>query len=213
MIRILDLALSITALLVLLPLFLPIILILKFTGEGEIFYAQERIGKNNKTFRLIKFATMLKNSPNMKGGTITISEDPRILPFGRLLRKTKINELPQLINVLSGDMSLIGPRPMVRKNFGYYSPYGQKIISSVRPGLSGIGSIIYRNEEELLNKNSDRELFYKQKIAPHKENLEIWFVKKYSLKLYLLAIFATILVILYKKSDLINRIYTDLPRE
>ena len=213
MIRTLDIELSMMALLLLLPILLPIILILKITGEGEIFYAQERLGKNKKTIKLLKFATMLKDSPSMEGGTITISKDPRILPFGHFLRKTKINELPQLLNVVVGDMSLIGPRPMVRKNFEYYTSYGQNIISSVRPGLSGVGSIIYRNEEELLSNTNDRELFYKQKIAPHKEELEIWFVKNYGLKLYLIAIFATIFVILREKAEMLSKLYSDLPKK
>ena len=213
MIRLLDITLSIIALLVLLPWCLPIMIILKFTGEGEIFYAQERIGKNSKKFKLLKFATMLKNSSSMEGGTITVSEDPRILPFGRLLRKTKINELPQLINVLSGDMSLIGPRPMVEKNFSYYTKSQQLIIRKLQPGLSGVGSIAFRNEEELLKNVEDREHYYRTRIAPYKAELEIWFYDRRSLGLYFACIMATIVSILIPRFNLLHAIYPDLPSD
>ena len=111
MIRIFDIVFSLAALIVLCPLLLPIALILRFTGEGEVFYVQERIGSHERPFGLFKFATMLKNSPHMGTGTITVRNDPRVLPFGRILRKTKINELPQLLNVLIGN-DVIGPRPL-----------------------------------------------------------------------------------------------------
>ena len=104
MTRITDLFLSLIAILILLPVFLPVILILRVTGEGEIFYKQLRIGHNNQTFYVLKFATMLKNSPNLGTGTITVKDDARVLPFGKLLRKTKINELPQLFNIFLGEM-------------------------------------------------------------------------------------------------------------
>ena len=211
MIRILDITLSISALFVLFPLLLPIIIILKLTGEGEIFYVQDRIGKNSKEFRLLKFATMLKNSPNMKGGTITVAKDPRVLPFGYFLRKTKINELPQLINVFVGDMSLIGPRPMVKKNFEYYSPEARKIISSVRPGLSGVGSVVFRNEEDLLKNVKNRDHFYQSEIAPYKAKLEVWFTNNFSLTLYLACIIATIVAILFPKTNLLSLFYPSLP--
>ena len=111
--RFIDLCFSSLGLIILLPLFLAVAILLKFTGEGDIFYLQERIGLNGKTFFIIKFATMLRNSPNIGSGTITSKNDSRILPVGKILRKTKINELPQLLNVLFGDMSIIGPRPHV----------------------------------------------------------------------------------------------------
>ena len=106
--RFLDIILSSIAIIILSPLLVPVMIILKLTGEGHIFYHQKRIGKNGELFNLYKFATMFKDSPNMTGGNITAKDDPRILPFGKFLRKHKINELPQIINVLLGDMSLIG---------------------------------------------------------------------------------------------------------
>ena len=114
--RFFDVFLSSIALIFLSPLLLPIIIILKLTGEGEVFFMQERIGRNGRLFKLIKFATMLKNSPNLGTGTVTMKHDPRILPVGKFLRKTKINELPQLLNILLGDMSVVGPRLLQLKH-------------------------------------------------------------------------------------------------
>ena len=108
--RTLDVVLSFLALVVLAPFLLPVVVILRFTGEGEVFYIQERAGRGGNSFGLYKFATMLKNSPNIGAGEITVREDPRVLPFGQFLRKTKLNELPQLWNIFIGDMSVVGPR-------------------------------------------------------------------------------------------------------
>ena len=147
MIRFFDVLLSAIALFILLPLFLPITILLKSTGEGEVFFLQERIGKDGKKFMLFKFATMLKNSPNIGTATVTMKNDPRVLPVGRFLRKTKINELPQLLNIFFGDMSVIGPRPLTSEAFESYSDNTKYLIKKVRPGLSGIGSIVFRAEE------------------------------------------------------------------
>jgi lipopolysaccharide/colanic/teichoic acid biosynthesis glycosyltransferase len=185
MIRLLDIFFSVTALLFLSPLFILCVAVLAFTGEKEIFYAQERVGLKQNTFDLLKFATMLKNSPNMGLGTITIKDDPRVLPFGRLLRKTKFNEIPQLINIIRGDMSIIGPRPLTSENFHFYDKHAQIIISSVKPGLSGVGSIVFRNEEELLTNLSDPKKMYKEVISKEKQRLEIWFVKNRCVSVYL----------------------------
>ena len=169
MIRIFDIVLSLAALIILCPILLPIALILRFTGEGEVFYVQERIGSNQRPFGLFKFATMLKNSPNIGTGTITVSNDSRVLPVGRVLRKTKINELPQLLNVLIGEMSIIGPRPLTQNHFAHYAPEAREIISSVRPGLSGVGSIVFRDEERLLSDKEDPKNYYRTE-----ENLAIY---------------------------------------
>jgi lipopolysaccharide/colanic/teichoic acid biosynthesis glycosyltransferase len=211
MIRLLDVVLSVIAILIFSPILLPIIFLLKVTGEGEVFYRQERIGKNQKPFQLLKFATMLKNSPSMAGGTITIADDPRILPLGRILRKTKINELPQLLNVLIGDMSLIGPRPMVKNNFDYYDEKDKEIIASVRPGLSGIGSIIFRDEETILGNIANREEFYRLSIAPYKAELEKWFVSNYSMRVYFILIIATIFVVIKPNTKFVFRIFSTIP--
>ena len=148
--RFLDILLSGIAIVILSPLLVPVMLILKCTGEHYIFYGQDRIGYRNKHFKILKFATMLLNSPNMAGGMYTTKNDPRVLPFGRFLRKTKINELPQIFNIFLGDMSIVGPRPLVDKTFAPYSDEVKAKIYNVKPGLTGIGSIVFRDEEALL---------------------------------------------------------------
>ena len=129
--RFLDITFSLLALICLLPFLLPIALALKFTGEGEILFSQKRVGKNGKLFNLFKFATMLKNSPNLGSGTVTLKDDPRVLPFGGFLRKTKINELSQLINILRGDMSIVGPRPQTPRCFDVFPLEYQNTIKKV----------------------------------------------------------------------------------
>ena len=212
--RLLDVVVSLAGLLILLPIFIPIFIALKLSGEGEIFYLQERVGINNKKFKIFKFATMLKNSENMGSGIYTAQNDPRILPIGGFLRKTKINELPQIINILIGDISLVGPRPLIRRTFELYSEEDQKIISSIKPGLTGIGSIIFRNEEELLlNADSTNvEEFYERNITPYKAELEKWYVSKRSFINDMLIIILTIWVVFFKKSQLIWSIFKDLPK-
>jgi lipopolysaccharide/colanic/teichoic acid biosynthesis glycosyltransferase len=210
MIRVLDILLSGFGIILLAPLLIPVILILKFTGEGEVLYSQLRIGLNGESFNLFKFATMLKNSPNLDSGTITISNDRRILPFGKFLRASKINELPQLINVFIGDMSLIGPRPLTPPVFAIYPPSVRAELATVRPGLSGIGSIVFRHEESIL-KDSDTINYYKLVLAPYKGELEEWYVKNRSLQIYVTAILLTLLTVLMSKSSLIWRVYPTLP--
>ena len=212
MIRIFDIVLSLAALIILCPLLLPIALILRFTGEGEVFYIQERIGANEQPFGLFKFATMLKNSPQIGTGTITVRNDPRVLPVGRILRKTKINELPQLLNVLIGDMSVIGPRPLTQNHFIHYAPEMRKTIGSVRPGLSGVGSIVFRDEERLLSDKEDPANYYRTEIAPHKALLEVWFVENRGLWLYLKCIVLTFWVVINSSSNVASAVFKDLPQ-
>lgn len=212
MIRIFDIVLSLAALIILCPLLLPVALILRFTGEGEVFYIQERIGSDEQPFGLFKFATMLKNSPQIGTGTITVRNDPRVLPVGRILRKTKINELPQLLNVLIGDMSVIGPRPLTQNHFMHYAPEMRKTIGSVRPGLSGVGSIVFRDEERLLSDKEDPKNYYRTEIAPHKALLEVWFVENRDLWLYLKCIVLTIWVVINSSSNVASAVFKDLPQ-
>lgn len=209
--RLLDILLSGLALLVLSPLLVPIVIFLRITGEGEVFYFQERMGREGKPFKLYKFATMLKNSPNMSTGTITIKNDPRILPAGKFLRKTKINELPQLLNIFFGDMSVIGPRPLTIQTFSSYSINIQGIVKQVRPGLSGIGSIIFRGEEDILAGEYGSLDFYNKVIAPYKGSLEEWYVKNRSLRTYFTAIFITSWVVAFPKSTLAWRAFSGIP--
>ena len=199
------------ALLVLLPLLLPVALMLRLTGEGEIFYHQDRVGKEGRLFKLYKFATMLKDSPNMGTGTVTIKADPRILPFGRILRKTKVNELPQLINILKGDMSVVGPRPQAQRCFDAFPLSTQKSIIQIRPGLSGIGSIIFRSEEDILAESDDTLFFYDKVVAPYKGQVEEWYVENRSIIVYFFVILTTLWVVLFSKSDLVWKVFRGLP--
>jgi lipopolysaccharide/colanic/teichoic acid biosynthesis glycosyltransferase len=209
--RFFDVVFSGLALLTLLPLLLPIILLLKLSGEGEVFFLQKRIVKDGRVFKLFKFATMLKDSPNIGTGTVTMKGDPRILPVGKFLRKTKINELPQLLNVLLGDMSLIGPRPLTVQTFSYYPESVQTAIKRVRPGLSGVGSIIFRGEEEIMYGASASVDFYENVIAPYKGALEEWFVTNKGLYVYFLLIIMTVWIVLVPNSRMCWRMFPSLP--
>ncbi len=210
--RLLDVVLSLVGLAVLSPLSIPVAIILKLTGEHYIFYKHKRIGRHGKPFDMLKFATMLKDSPNMGTGDITIPNDPRTLPFGRILRKTKINELPQLINVLRGDMSLIGPRPVTPKQFAYYNDTVKRAVGRVRPGLSGIGSLVFRDEEAMMTNSSlSPDEFYRRLIVPYKGDLEIWYVEHQSVWLDLLLIALTVWAVLFPSSTRYRGLLTDLP--
>lgn len=209
--RFFDILFSTLGLLFFLPLLLIIILVLKFSGEREVFFFQKRIGKNGKEFSLLKFATMLKDSPNLGTGTVTVKNDPRILPIGKFLRKTKINELPQLANVICGDMSLVGPRPQTLQNFNLYPIKTQQIIKKVRPGLSGIGSIIFRSEEDIMFDTSTSLDFYEKVIQPYKGSLEEWFAVNKGLYTYFITIFITFWVILAPRTKIQWVLFKKLP--
>ena len=212
--RLLDIITSLLALIILAPLLLPIVIILRFSAEGYVFYFQDRIGKNRVSFKIIKFATMLKDSPNLASGSITLSGDWRVTKPGKFLRKTKINELPQIINILKGDISLVGPRPLVEKTFSAYSEKIQSSIYNVKPGLTGIGSIIFRDEESIISaiKDEDPHEFYKRVIAPYKGELEMWYQSNCSFLLDLQLIFMTAWVILVPTSKLYEKWFKDLPK-
>ena len=213
--RILDILLSVFTLLFLLPLFIPIVLILLLTGEGKVFYLQNRVGYKNKNFKIIKFATMLSNSPDIGSGSLTLKNDPRVLPFGSFLRKTKINELPQILNIIIGDLSIVGPRPQMQVDFEKYSDDVQKKIYNDRPGLTGIGSIIFRDEESLISaasENEDPHDFYKRVIAPYKGELEMWYQSHRSLFLDFQLIFITAWVIVAPETRLYEKWFKDLPK-
>ena len=214
--RFFDILTSGIAILFLSPLLVPVIIGLRLTGEGYVWYKQERLGYKNKPFLIWKFATMLKNSANMPGGYITVKKDPRLTPMGDFLRKSKINELPQLFNIFFGHMSVVGPRPVMRVSFEAYPNEVQKVIYNVKPGLTGIGSIIFRDEEELITdvKNNGGDLwdFYKGKIYPFKGQLEIWYQNNKSFMLDLKLIFLTAWVILAPTSKLYEKWFKDLPK-
>ena len=213
--RIIDILLSTLALLILVPLFIPIVIVLLLTGEHKVFYSQTRVGYKNQNFKILKFATMLSNSANMGSGSLTLKNDPRVLPFGSFLRKTKINELPQILNIIIGDLSIVGPRPQMQVDFEKYSDDVQGKIYNVRPGLTGIGSIIFRDEESLISVASEDENphdFYKRVIAPYKGELEMWYQEKRSLILDFQLIFMTAWAIVSPETRLYEKWFKDLPK-
>lgn len=208
--RLIDIFLTLIVLMFLFPILIIISFILLITGENQIIYFQKRIGINLKPFQIWKFTTMLKNSEKMGNGLLTISNDPRVLPFGKFLRKTKINELPQLINIIKGDMSIVGPRPLI------YNPYplgvGKKIYTN-KPGLTGIGSVIFRDEEELISKTKiNKKDFYDNYICPYKGELELWYYNNISFITDIKLIYYTAWVILFPASNLHNKIFKNLPK-
>lgn len=208
--RIADIVISTTVLAICSPLLLPIAVFLRLTGEGEVFYLQQRIGRRGRPFRMVKFATMLKSSPNLVGGDITLNNDPRVLPAGRILRKTKINELPQLWNVLIGDMSLIGPRPLTPRIYARFPDTYKEAIAPLRPGLSGIGSVVFRDEERLLGKVADSDHMYYKVITPYKAALEEWYAEHSSVGVDLKLIVLTLAAVLNPDLDVV-RFFRDLP--
>jgi lipopolysaccharide/colanic/teichoic acid biosynthesis glycosyltransferase len=211
--RFFDICISIIVLLILSPLLLPIAFALRLTGEGYIFYRQRRIGFKNQYFDILKFATMLKNSPNMGTGSITLRNDPRLLPMGKFLRKTKINELPQIINVLIGNMSWVGPRPLVDRTFNAYPNDIRNKVYLSKPGITGIGSVIFRDEEELIsNAKLPPHEFYEQTIAPYKGELEIWYNRHKNFWVDFLILFLTAWVVIFPKSRLMYKVFRDLPK-
>jgi len=209
--RIFDILFSGLALFVLSPFLVPIVIILRCSGEGEIFFLQERVGKNGEMFKLYKFVTMLKDSSNIGTGTVTMKDDARVLPVGKFLRKTKINELPQLLNIFFGDMSVIGPRPLTAQTFASYLDSTQDVIIQVRPGLSGVGSIIFRGEEEIMHGATASVEFYDNVIAPYKGALEEWFVSNKALYIYFIAIFMTVWAVLIPRTKIAWKMFKDLP--
>ena len=209
--RVLDILFSGLAVCLLLPLFIPVTLLLRFTGEGEVFFSQIRVVKDGKLFKLLKFATMLKDSPSIGSGTVTLKDDPRVLPIGKLLRKTKVNELPQLINILIGDMSVVGPRPQTPRCFEVFPKDLQPVINSVRPGLSGLGPVVFRDEENILSEHSMSVDFYDQVIAPYKGDVEAYYCRIIGIFSYFKIIFLTLWVVIFPKSGVVWKIFPSLP--
>ena len=210
--RLLDVSLASIALIVFLP-FLPlIILMLRFTGDGQVFFRQTRIGYKNKPFIIWKFCTMLKNNPNVPNSSLTVKNDPRLTKVGRFLCRTKINELPQLINVLKGEMSIVGPRPVMKCNFLAYPVAIQQRINNKKPGITGVASVVFRDEEELMAKSElPTRQFYNEKIAPYKGQLGIWYLEHGTIMTDLKVIFITFWVVVFPKSQLLFKALKGLP--
>lgn len=192
--RIFDFTIALFGLLFIFPIFIIICIIIKIGSKGPIFFIQKRIGRFEIPFNLYKFRSMKIGSD--KKGLLTLGDnDSRVTRVGYFIRKYKIDELPQLINVLKGDMSLVGPRPEVSKYVELYSDF-QKQIFNVRPGITDMASIKYRDEAEILNAQKDPEKFYVEQLMPDKLNMNIQYLKKANLKSDIFVIVNTILKIL-----------------
>ena len=164
--RLFDIIVSLIGILTLLPLFLLVALWIKSDSKGSVFFIQKRVGKDFKIFDLYKFRSMQEGSEN-SGPGVTSSDDHRITKVGKFIRKTKIDELPQLFNVLKGDMSLVGPRPELKRYVDLYKDAYEKVLR-VKPGITDNAAIIFRNEEELLRRYEDKEKVYIEEILPKK---------------------------------------------
>lgn len=210
--RFTDLLLAIITLLLLSPIFIPVMIILWFTGECEVFYLQKRIGYKNKAFYIWKFATMQKNSPKIGTGEITVRNDSRVTPIGKILRITKINELPQIINVFKGDMSIVGPRPLMEVSFNLYSDEVKEKIYNSKPGITGIGSLVFRDEEKIISEAKDPRLMYAA-IYPYKGELELWYLRNASTETDLKIIFLTAWSIIFSDNNLADKFFKKLPQK
>jgi len=213
--RICDFLVALVLLLLLSPILIPIVIGLRFTGEGEIFYKQNRVGFKQKNFGILKFATMLKDSPNIGTGDITLRNDPRVTPMGGWLRKTKINELPQILNVLLGDLSLVGPRPLMPVSFEMYTDEVKAIIYESRPGITGIGSLVYRDEEALVSAvtdgGADPRAYYQDAIYPYKGQLESWYYKNNGFLTDFKILLGTALSLVNSDKNWAKSFFSDLP--
>lgn len=188
--RLFDLVVTLAGLILLSPLFLLIVLLILIAMGRPVFYRQVRIGKNGIPFKIIKFRSMVRDAER-QGPAFTAGGDPRITPLGRLLRKYKLDELPQLLNVLAGDMSIVGPRPEVPEYVEMYTPEQKKVLA-VRPGLTDPASIVYRDEETVLARHEDSRRAYVEKLMPAKLKLNLAYIEKATFRRDLALIFRTI---------------------
>lgn len=191
--RIFDIVMSLVGLTILgIPMII-ICIIIKFSSEGPVFYKQVRVGKLNKDFKILKFRTMIVDA-DKKGMQITVGKDPRITGIGHFLRKTKIDELPQLINVLKGEMSFVGPRPEVRKYVDMYDDYQINVLK-IKPGITDLASIEYRDESTLLGQSDNPEKTYIEEIMPTKLKLNLKYMQEFSFFYDIKLIFKTLIKI------------------
>ena len=193
--RVIDILVALLGAMLLLPLLAAVAALVKLTSPGPVFFRQERIGRGGRAFFILKFRTMVKDAPRL-GAQITFGDDPRITKVGRFLRKTKIDELPQLFSVLRGDMSLVGPRPEVRRYVEMFADDYADILR-VRPGVTDLASIKYRDESAILGRSADPEQEYIRHVLPEKIRLAHEYVRRQSLALDLAIIGRTVLCLLH----------------
>jgi lipopolysaccharide/colanic/teichoic acid biosynthesis glycosyltransferase len=210
-----DKLVALIALLILLPILIPVMLLLLLTDEHQIFYRQERIGKHSEKFGILKFATMLKDSPTIGNGMLTVRNDPRITKVGKWLRLTKLNELPQLWNVFVGQMSFVGPRPLTAVGISRYDQEVSQTILQLRPGITGIGSLVFRDEEKLVSlckeNGGDPKAYYREHIFPYKGSVECWYASKQSFRIDFLLLIATLYSVVFNDRKIAFKLFKDLP--
>ncbi len=190
--RLFDFTASAVGLLILSPIFAIIALLIKFTSPGPVFHRAQRVGMAGRHFTLYKFRSMIVGAHRL-GPAITAQGDPRITPIGCFLRRTKLDELPQLLNVVKGDMSLVGPRPEDPRYVAAYTP-AQRAILSVRPGITSAASVVYRHEEQLLT-GDNWEMLYRNQVMPQKIDIDLQYLRRRSLWADIGLIFRTFIAI------------------
>jgi len=195
--RVFELFLVLFGLILIFPIWIIISILIVINSGFPIFFRQTRVGKEGKDFRLLKFRTMRPNKISEKG-SFDVGDTSRVTSIGRFLRRTKLDELPQLINVLTGEMSLVGPRPEVRRWVNIY-PEQWRLVHKVKPGITDNASILFRNEEEILASSLSPEITYREVILPKKLSLYLEYVKTQSLAQDCRIIFKTILILIRKK--------------
>ncbi len=199
--RVIDVLLSGILMFVLPPLYLTVSVLLRFAGERNVMFRQRRVGRSGDKFTLLKFTTMASDSA--VAGDITYGDDPRVLPVGRRLSALKIDELPQMWNTFVGEMSLVGPRPLTSRAFHCYSPRVQEIVKSMKPGVTGVGSLVFRNEDRILAQApGDPKEYYDKVIIPLKGELETWYFAHRSLQVDLLILACTLVAVPWPRSRL-----------
>ena len=201
--RVLDFTVAALGLLLLAPLFVLIALVIKFDSPGSVFFAHTRVGRYGRPFKVLKFRTMVQDAPK-RGGAITAEDDPRVTRVGKILRKTKLDELPQLWNVLKGEMSLVGPRPQVEQYVALWEPTLREKVLSVRPGITGLTQICYRHEGVLLAQQPNPEAYYREVLLPIKLRSDAEYVDKRTL-LYDLYLIARTLPALFERPAVAHR--------
>lgn len=212
--RIFDFSVSLILIVLLSPLFIILILALIIFNKADIFYFQKRIGLQRKTFNIIKFSSMLRDSVNMAGGAVTVRNDPRVTKIGKILRITKLNELPQLFNVLIGDMSFVGPRPIMEQGYSMYSEEAKTALFETKPGITGISSVVFRDEEILAtNCGMDPKSFFIKYVLPYKSRLELWYFNNKSFRIDFMLLILTAIKIFFPGSKIEFKIFPTLPRD
>ena len=209
--RTLDFIVALIAILLSSPIMALTLLALILSGEFSPILAQWRVGRSGQLFLFYKFRTMKKQKN--KGSSLTLANDSRITFLGKILRATKIDEFPQFFNVLNGDISFVGPRPLMPEIFKIYDLQDQELIGSVKPGITGLGSVVFRNEQTILkNTNQPSEKVYKDIIAPLKADLEKWYVQNQSLTVDFKILVLTVWAVVYSRTKLVYRLFKNLPK-